>query len=153
MEEEEEEEEEIVLGPPLSKSATLVLIIEARQRYDGTPQNLLTREHFAEMIRFEEWLYNLTIPSPSGNSTSPDQVTTFYQMCIKSRITSQEDEEEWAELCKTDESYCVVPAPEKCKTSQKPLDFIYDRKTDSYALEKYRNDYELLSKVRTGKGD
>ena len=75
------------------------------------------------------------------------------QMCIKSRITSQEDEEEWAELCKTDESYCVVPAPEKCSSSQKPLDFIYDRKTDSYALEKYRNDYELLSKVRTGKGD
>ena len=93
----------------LSKSATLIVIIEAKQRQDGSPQNLLTREHFAEMIRFDDWLHNLTIPSPPENSTSPDQVTTFYQMCIRENITSPKDEAEWAELCETDESYCVVP--------------------------------------------
>ena len=34
-----------------------------------------------------------------------------------------------------------------------PLDFIYERYTDSYNLEKYYTSQDLLEKVRTGKGD
>ena len=34
-----------------------------------------------------------------------------------------------------------------------PLDFIYDRKTDTYAIENYRTNDDLVQKIQTGKGD
>ena len=33
------------------------------------------------------------------------------------------------------------------------LDFIYERKENRYNLDRYKNDEQLLKKVRTGKGD
>ena len=40
-----------------------------------------------------------------------------------------------------------------CDRSHTPLDFIYERKTDRYALEKYKTTDDLVQKVQTGKGD
>jgi len=34
-----------------------------------------------------------------------------------------------------------------------PLDFIYERESNSYRLDRYESDEELVSKVQTGKGD
>ena len=34
-----------------------------------------------------------------------------------------------------------------------PLDFIYDKSENSYQLDKYKTDAELLAKIQTGKGD
>ena len=65
-----------------TKSATITIYMEAKQLYDGRPQNLLTLEHFREMIAFDVWLYNLTIPAPPLNRTNaegePPTLTTFY---------------------------------------------------------------------------
>ena len=40
-----------------------------------------------------------------------------------------------------------------CERSNIPLDFIYERKTDRYALEKYKTNEDLVLKIRSGKGD
>ena len=51
------------------------------------------------------------------------------------------------------EEYCIVKATEKCKSTSKPIDFIYERKTDSFNLDRYQTNDELIGKVQTGKGD
>ena len=50
---------------------------------DGRPHSLLTREHFAEMIKFQHWFeYELVVPVPRPNSTWTS--TTYYDLCKKS---------------------------------------------------------------------
>ena len=46
-----------------------------------------------------------------------------------------------------------MPAVNRCFTTQRPLDFIYDRKLNKYDFNRYKNDDKLVQKVRTGKGD
>ena len=49
---------------------------------DGQPHSLITREHFAEMIRFENWFfYELEIPVPRPNATFPHR--SFYSFCYQ----------------------------------------------------------------------
>ena len=52
-----------------------------------------------------------------------------------------------------DDDYCVVPVMPKCKSSPRPIDFIYERKDDIFNIEKYKTDKELVDKIQTGKGD
>ena len=47
---------------------------------NGQPHSLITLEHFAELIRFENWLfYELEIPVPRPNATMPHR--SFDSMC------------------------------------------------------------------------
>ena len=49
---------------------------------DGQPHSLITLEHVAEMIRFENWLfYELEIPVPRPNATMPHR--SYDSMCKK----------------------------------------------------------------------
>ena len=41
----------------------------------------------------------------------------------------------------------------KCVNSAMPLDFVYEKSSNSYRLDQYNTDQKLLEKVRTGKGD
>ena len=41
----------------------------------------------------------------------------------------------------------------KCVTSEMPLDFIYEKESNSYRLDLYETDEQLIAKVQTGKGD
>ena len=47
----------------------------------------------------------------------------------------------------------VKEIDEKCQSSPKPLDFIYNRKTDSYDLDQFESDLDLIRRIQTGKGD
>ena len=61
-------------------------------------------------------------------------MVSFFELCEKVTITTEEDEKLWDAKCKLDESFCVVPEKPKCKTTPRPLDFIYERKNDTYDL-------------------
>lgn len=65
----------------------------------------------------------------------------FFDICSNFNISSNED---------SDDSDDVLT---KCYSTQKPLDFIYYKGSDSYELERFPSDTHLLFKVRTGKGD
>lgn len=41
----------------------------------------------------------------------------------------------------------------KCFTTQKPLDFVYEKYNDTYNMTSYRDDNDLLEKIQSGKGD
>ena len=58
-----------------------------------------------------------------------------------------------AEKCEINEYYCLPKIEQKCKSTPRPLDFVYDRKTDSYDLSQYASDLDLIRKVQSGKGD
>ena len=38
-------------------------------------------------------------------------------------------------------------------TSPWPLDWVYEQKTDSYNIDKFRTNEELINKIQSGKGD
>jgi len=52
-----------------------------------------------------------------------------------------------------DEKYCLEKETPKCKTTSKPIDFIYERKIDDYNLDRYKTNNDLIAKIQTGKGD
>ena len=101
----------------------IFIIFEAKQQYEHGPQNLITIEHFKEMIEFEKYMMAVEYAVPPANETDdvaagePPTMISFYDMCRKKNVTSAEDEKEWATLCKTDESYCVADALPKCEVS------------------------------------
>ena len=38
-------------------------------------------------------------------------------------------------------------------STSRPIDFVYNRRTDTFDLTPYRSDRELIAKIQTGKGD
>ena len=107
------------------------------------------------MIKFEEWLMNLEYPVPMSMETAdlaagePRTTYKFKDVCKRKRITTDEQEREWRNKCnQNDTTYCgVKPKVTWCERSHTPLDFIYERKTDSYALENYHRNSDLIKKV------
>ena len=72
---------------------------------------------------------------------------SFYDLCRKTNVTDEVVRQFAAEGCETDPFYCLPDIEEKCQVTARPIDFIYDRKTDSFDLSKYRNDQELIAKI------
>jgi len=69
----------------------------------------------------------------------------FKDVCKLYNITSEETEEE---LFKdADEDDKPVEISEKCYSSKRPIDFIYERQDDVYNLTAYEDDVELLDKI------
>ena len=70
-------------------------------------------------------------------------------MCERVNITDELIEKYAAKACEElDEKYCIVKATEKCNvTPYQPIDFIYERKTDSYNLDRYKSDKDLIRKI------
>ena len=61
--------------------------MEAKVQPDGS-QNLVTKEMFEEMVRFDEFVMNQTIAAPIGNETAdlaagePPTMLSFHDLCL-----------------------------------------------------------------------
>ena len=106
------------------------MIVEAKERDDGERRSLISLEAFQEMINFNEFVLNISTPTPEGKMVS------YYDLCRRKNITDDLVEKYAAKACKElGEKYCIVKATEKCEvTPNQPIDFIYERKTDSFNL-------------------
>ena len=99
------------------------------------------------MIALENFIYSIKLPLPQTDQKKCALETEDYvacepimlglgDLCRQEYITSAADEAEWESKCKDeeDQDYCLVSLPKKCYTSQRPIDFIYERKTDAYVI-------------------
>ena len=77
-------------------SQDVYILFEGKSETAEGPQNLITREHFAEMIEFEKFVMGITIPVPPGNETAaagePPTLVSFYDLCKHVDITEEQDE-------------------------------------------------------------
>ena len=73
----------------------IIILFEAKVQPDGT-QNLLTKESFREMIRFDEYVMEQSIQAPEANETAnieAGEPPTFYKftdLCVKEKPIDQE---------------------------------------------------------------
>ena len=75
-------------------------------------------------------------------------------LCQQYNITSEEDDEDLEDDCNENKPYgCPVKLAPKCFSTQRPLDFVYERWNDTYNISRYDTDKELVDKIQTGKGD
>ena len=121
-------------------------MIEARPSRDGSRTTLFTKDHFREMIKLEEFIMNLQAPQELVDKITPESVS-FYDLCRKKNITDEIVQNFADEACLTDEYFCLEHIEEKCQASPKPLDFIYDRKSDSYDLDQFESDLDLIGRI------
>ena len=97
-----------------------MFIFEAKQPNETAWDNLLTREAFEEMVKFEEFLYSLKLPENAlGDALPPNQTEPrmigLDDLCQQYNITTEEMDEDLEEDCKKDEPYgCPVKLKEKC---------------------------------------
>lgn len=105
------------------------------------------------MIDFETIMYNVSIYDDAlvdeDNKIQPGgagKLINLRDICQQYNLTEEEDQE------KIGPTEPVVLGP-KCFTTQKPLDFIYEKYNDTYNLSRYEDDRDLLEKIQTGKGD
>ena len=119
------------------------MIIEAKERDDGERRSLLSLEAFQELINFNEFIYTISSPAPNG------EMVSYYDLCDRFNYTDSIVEGYAAKACEElGEKFCLGEATEKCKVSPGlPIDFIYERKTDSYNLDKYKSNNELIGKI------
>ena len=104
------------------------------------------------MIDLDDYFLNITATPEMADKLVSGTAPTLYDLCQKLSVTDEVVEEYAAGVCETNERYCLPDIPEKCRVSARPIDFVYDRKTDSYDLSDYDSDMELIGKVQTGKG-
>ena len=104
------------------------------------------------MIDFEDFVINLPVPPELLAEVEPETLS-FSDLCKKVNITSEIVEEFAAKECPNDPRYCLPEIPEKCEVTPRPIDFIYNRTTDTFDLSQYEDDNALIAKVQTGKGD
>ena len=97
------------------------------------------------MIQFENILYSIT----EYADTKLDALNDIQREGQGAMFT-------FKDICKQIE-YSVFDGDlkfKRCVTSPMPLDFVYEKKYDSYLLDsKYDTDEKLLEKIQTGKGD
>ena len=127
-------------------TSDFIVMVEAKPQRDGSRTTLLTKEHFQEMINLHEWFLDLTAPKELVDQIIPDKVA-FKDLCRKRNVTDPIIENIAAENCKSDARFCLDPIPEKCEHTQSPLDFIYDRRTDTYDLDQFETDNDLIQRI------
>ena len=129
----------------------MAVMVEARPQ-KGQRTTLFTKEAFEEMIKLNDFILNITAPQELVDQIKPESVI-FTDLCQKVNVTDEIVENFAAENCPTDERFCLPPIPEKCKVSDGPLMFIYDRKTDKFDLDQFDDNMDLIARIQTGKGD
>lgn len=134
--------------PEMTDNEQIFFIIEAKKSGDGKgPTTLFTLDHFQEMIALDEFLINLAAPAEMAAEIGVDHIG-MYDLCKRENITDEIVVKIAAEAClEISESFCLDDIAEKCAATPRPLDFIYDRKTDSYDLSPYDSDIDLVAKV------
>ena len=104
------------------------------------------------MIELDNFILNLTPSDELMDKIKPEQLS-FYDLCRKKNATDEFMGQFAAENCLHDERYCLPEVEEKCQVTPRPLDFIYDRRTDTYDLSQFHTDMDLISRIQSGKGD
>ena len=127
-------------------TSEVFVMIEAKKQSDGS-QSLLTLEHFKEMIDLDEYFLNIAATPEMADKLVSGKAPTLYDLCQKLNVTDEIVVEYAAVGCETNPRYCLPDIPEKCRVSPRPIDFVYDRFTDSYDLSPYSSDLELIGKV------
>ena len=155
-------------GPPVRTyldTRFMFMAVEAKRFDKSKPYTLLTKEHFQEMINFEEWLSELEYPEPPSRETAniaagePPTMFKYKDLCGKENMTGEWMENEWTNQCNNggtvDRSRCGFEpgVSERCAIGIHPLKFIYDRMSNRYALDQYDTDDDLVRKIQSGKGD
>ena len=126
----------------------IFIMVEAVEPTDGSLWTLFTIEHFQEMTEFEDFLMNdLTAPDYLMEQLTVDTPPNLYDLCKKKSITDEIVEQFAAENCEYDESFCLPEVDQKCASTSKPIDFIYNRMTDTFDLSPYRSDEELIARI------
>ena len=87
----------------------------------------------------------------------PPKTITYYDICRKqNNIKVKYWPKDTPENCKLFPAFCPTIKPEikpRCEVINYPLDFVYETAYQGYNFRKYSSDDDLVSKVRTGKGD
>ena len=118
------------------------------------------------MIRFEQWLYTVQYPGiapgiPSGNNSYPEypnqwlaypevpEYLTWHDMCMKDgnvTVALWPQDIEVPEVCKRNPDSCDIKPNivRRCKTTQMPLDFVYDYNLGDYDMARYRTDEAIV---------
>ena len=118
------------------------------------------------MIRFEQWLYTIKYPGtppgiPSGNNSYPEypnqwlaypevpEYLTWHDMCMKDgnvTVALWPEDIEVPAVCKRNPDSCDIKpnVVRRCKTTQMPLDFVYDYDLEDYDMARYRTDEAIV---------
>ena len=104
--------------------------------------NLLTIESFAEMLEVNRLITEVAHQSDNvGKQYYNDLCETFEAREYNTPIFSNEDGTMPAEL----------PDRRLCRRTAMPVDFLYDLETDSYRLDVFRSDRDLIRRIQHGK--
>lgn len=125
------------------------MLIQQETSYEGNfrcgDDNNFCRDIFTELIEFDSLLYETELATDFElgvkESDLVGQKLNLLDFCQNFNI-SREDDSNDSENPLT-----------KCFSTQRPLDFVYYKSSDSYELERFPTDNHLLFKVRSGKGD
>ena len=72
----------------------------------------------------------------------------LYDLCQLYNVTTKEMDEDLEEDCNKDKEYgCPVKLKQKCFSTSRPLDFVYERWNDTYNISRYDNDQKLIDKI------
>ena len=103
------------------------------------------------MIDFEEMLFNVPYEwsdtdynAQEGNLERPMKGKKLYFKDLCQQYNSTDDDEDPLEQVGPTPP---VKIPPKCKSTQKPHDFVYEKYNDTYNLTSYSDDKALLEKV------
>ena len=99
-------------------------------------------------------MLNITVPDEMAAKIINRETVSFYDMCLKKNMTNELTETMAREACEAgDERFCLPETAPRCQSTFLALDFIYERSTDSYNLDHYSSDIDLIRKLQSGKGD
>ena len=154
-------------GLPSTRGFGVNLMFVAKTDSEKPVANILTQEHFKEMIRFEQWLLELEyIKPPPGIArrewgeysegfpcqklayNETPEVWTFYDFCKKDNKTKMSYwPEDTPENCKLFPSFCPEIQPvvkDRCDFKNYPLDFFYEKDYQDYNFRQYSTNEELV---------
>ena len=120
---------------PLTRDLTFVVAMEAKVTELNPRRTMISLEVFQEMINFEKWLENLVYPiRPPGLPTSMQNLDLTETPLVK-----------WSDMCKKENIDCgYMPGRDRCHTTMRPLDFIYECRINDYNLKRYKNAESLI---------
>ena len=135
-----------------SKGQSIEIIVQAKPRQDGGVTSLLDIDVVKELLEFEFFLLNLTAPVP--DPTKSDQVEIkVSEICESHRMVHWTIEQAIEQACLLDhndpayqqyQQYCDVPPKQWCQTTPRLLDFFYDRTTESWNLDGFETNEDII---------
>ena len=109
---------------------------------DSKGDNLLTIDAFKEMLDYQEMLFGI----------EEFRKTTMNEDTNEAERPSEGVKVSFKDICRSQSLETNTGLPvDKCFNTGSPLEFIYELDTNSYAIEDYKTDEDLLDKIKLGK--